>query len=122
MISQVTQPEIWFVTGSQHLYGDEALKQVAANSQNIAQALDASPRIPLKVVFKPILTTPEEIRALCLEANNAENCAGLICWMHTFSPAKMWIGGLNVLHKALAAFAHAIQPRFAVVRRLTWIS
>ena len=58
MISQVTQPEIWFVTGSQHLYGDEALKQVAANSQNIAQALDASPRIPLKVVFKPILTTP----------------------------------------------------------------
>ncbi len=76
MISHATQPEIWFVTGSQHLYGPEVLKQVAANSQQIAQALDASPRIPLKVVFKPVLTRPEEIRALCLEANNTQNCAG----------------------------------------------
>jgi L-arabinose isomerase len=102
MISHAAQPEIWFVTGSQHLYGPEALKQVAANSQQIAQGLDASPRLPLKVVFKPVLTRPEEIRALCLEANNTANCAGLICWMHTFSPAKMWIGGLAVLQKPLA--------------------
>jgi L-arabinose isomerase len=102
MISHVAQPEIWFVTGSQHLYGPEAIKQVTANSQQIAQALNASPRLPLKIVFKPVLTRPEEIRSLCLEANNTANCAGLICWMHTFSPAKMWIGGLSVLQKPLA--------------------
>jgi L-arabinose isomerase len=101
MLHNVDPIEIWFITGSQHLYGEEALKQVAANSQHIAAALDASARIPVKVVFKPILTRPEEIRALCLEANNAPQCAGLIAWMHTFSPAKMWIGGLGVLKKPL---------------------
>src|SRR4051812_42548623 len=99
MIENADRLEIWFVTGSQHLYGEEALRQVADHSQQIAAALDASERIPLKVVFKPILTTPEEIRALCLDANNAPECAGLIAWMHTFSPAKMWIGGLTALRK-----------------------
>ncbi len=93
--------EIWFVTGSQHLYGPETLQQVAAHSQAIAKGLDASGSLPLKVVFKPIVTTPEEIRALCLEATNAPQCAGVIAWMHTFSPAKMWIGGLSVLTKPL---------------------
>jgi L-arabinose isomerase len=92
-------PEIWFVTGSQHLYGPETLKQVALDSQAIAAGLGASKRIPLDVVFKPVLKTPDEIRALCLDANSSANCAGLILWMHTFSPAKMWIGGLNVLQK-----------------------
>jgi L-arabinose isomerase len=92
-------PEIWFVTGSQHLYGPETLKQVALDSQAIAAGLGASKRIPLEVVFKPVLKTPDEIRTLCLEANSSANCAGLILWMHTFSPAKMWIGGLNVLQK-----------------------
>jgi len=92
-------PEIWFVTGSQHLYGPGPLKQVAANSRKIAQALDASKRIPLPVTFKALLTTPDEIRALCLEASADANCAGLILWMHTFSPAKMWIGGLTALRK-----------------------
>jgi len=92
-------PEIWFVTGSQHLYGPETLRQVAANSQAIAAGLDGSPAIPLKVVFKPVLTTPDAIRALMLEANNDAACAGLILWMHTFSPSKMWIGGLSVLRK-----------------------
>jgi L-arabinose isomerase len=95
----LTSPEIWFVTGSQHLYGPGPLKQVAANSKKIAYALGASKRIPLKVVFKALLTTPDEIRALCLEANHSANCAGLILWMHTFSPAKMWIGGLAALRK-----------------------
>ena len=95
----LTSPEIWFVTGSQHLYGPGPLKQVAANSKKIAYALGASKRIPLKVVFKALLTTPDEIRALCLEANHSANCAGLILWMHTFSPAKMWIGGLSALRK-----------------------
>ena len=93
--------EIWFVTGSQHLYGPETLKQVAAHSEQIARSLDQSQNIPLEVVFKPIVTTPEEIRALCLAATNDPKCGGIIAWMHTFSPAKMWIGGLSVLTKPL---------------------
>jgi L-arabinose isomerase len=91
--------EVWFVTGSQHLYGPKTLDQVAEHSQEIARHLSASEQIPVKVVFKPVLTTPESIRCLCLEANSAENCAGLITWMHTFSPAKMWIAGLSLLKK-----------------------
>jgi L-arabinose isomerase len=91
--------EIWFVTGSQHLYGEETLKKVAANSTQIARALDESKRIPAPVVFKPVLKSPEEIRQLCLDANQDPKCAGLILWMHTFSPAKMWIGGLTALRK-----------------------
>jgi L-arabinose isomerase len=98
---QLKPIEIWFVTGSQHLYGPETLKQVAAHSQSIAQGLDQSDGIPLKVVFKPIVTTPEEIRALCLEATSNPDCGGIIAWMHTFSPSKMWIGGLSVLTKPL---------------------
>ena len=71
------QYEVWFVTGSQHLYGPKTLEQVAAHSQEIAQALSASALIPVKVVFKPVLTTPEAIHTLCLEANAAANCIGL---------------------------------------------
>jgi L-arabinose isomerase len=89
----------WFITGSQHLYGPTALEQVAANSQRIVNELNASGALPGPVVFKPILTRPEEIRALCLEANGSAECAGLILWMHTFSPSKMWIGGLSHLSK-----------------------
>src|SRR4030081_209086 len=92
-------PEIWYITGSQHLYGEQTLRQVAANSQKIVEELNGSQRLPLKLVFKPTVTRPQEIRALCLEANNAPNCAGLILWMHTFSPSKMWIGGLSALRK-----------------------
>ena len=91
--------EIWYVTGSQHLYGEAALKQVAANSRKIVEALNVTKRLPLKLVFKPVLTGPDEIRHLCLEANSAPKCAGLILWMHTFSPSKMWIGGLSSLKK-----------------------
>ena len=87
--------EVWFVTGSQHLYGPEVLKTVAEHSREIASFFGASKYIPTQVVFKPVLTTPELIRELCLEANSAGNCIGLITWMHTFSPAKMWIAGLN---------------------------
>ncbi len=82
------QLEVWFTTGSQHLYGPATLKQVAAHSQEIAQALDAAPAVPAKVVFKPVLTTPDAVSALCQEANNAPNCIGLITWCHTFSPSK----------------------------------
>ena len=93
------QYEIWFVTGSQHLYGPKTLERVAEHSRAIAAHLDASAQIPTRVIFKPILTTPEAIRELCLEANAAGNCIGLVTWMHTFSPAKMWIAGLSLLKK-----------------------
>jgi L-arabinose isomerase len=93
------QNEVWFVTGSQHLYGPETLEQVAQHSREMAAFLGASAQVPVQVVFKPVLTTPEAIRDLCLEANSAKNCVGLITWMHTFSPAKMWIAGLTLLNK-----------------------
>ncbi|HUB61300.1 MAG TPA: L-arabinose isomerase [Puia sp.] len=94
--------EVWFVTGSQHLYGEATLNQVAEHSQTIAEALNDSPQIPVKVVFKPTVKTPEEIYHTCQEANTTSGCIGIIAWMHTFSPAKMWIGGLKILHKPLA--------------------
>ena len=93
--------EVWFVTGSQHLYGEETLKQVAAHSQQIAKALDSARQVPVKVIFKPTVKSPEEIYSICQEANTAKNCIGIIAWMHTFSPAKMWIGGLKILQKPL---------------------
>jgi len=95
----MSSPVLWFVTGSQHLYGPEVLKQVAANSTSIAQSLSAATPVPVEVIFKPVLTDPDMVRALVLEANSDPNCAGLILWMHTFSPAKMWIGGLTQLNK-----------------------
>ena len=91
--------EVWFVTGSQHLYGPGPLEQVAKDSKVIAEALSQAEEIPVEVKFKPVVTRPEEMRQVCLEANNAPECVGLITWMHTFSPAKMWIAGLNVLNK-----------------------
>lgn len=96
--------EVWFVTGSQDLYGPQTLKQVAADSSVIADALDKSEKISQKIVFKPVLTSPGSIHKLCLEANSSENCIGLIAWMHTFSPAKMWINGLSILSKPFLHF------------------
>ncbi len=93
------QYEVWFVTGSQHLYGPKTLETVAEHSREIAAYLGASAHMPVQVVFKPVLTTPDAIRELCLEANSTKNCVGLITWMHTFSPAKMWIAGLSLLKK-----------------------
>jgi L-arabinose isomerase len=93
--------EVWFVTGSQHLYGEETLKQVAEHSTQIARSIDKDPTIPVRVVFKPVVKSPEEIYQVCVEANTTPTCIGIIAWMHTFSPAKMWIGGLKVLHKPL---------------------
>lgn len=93
--------EVWFVTGSQHLYGEETLKQVANHAQQIANGLDRADQVPVKVVFKPVVKTSEEIYAIFREANNAEHCVGVIAWMHTFSPAKMWIRGLSIMHKPL---------------------
>ncbi len=91
--------EVWFCTGSQHLYGPETLHQVAEHSQAIAASLGKEASIPVTVVFKPVLTTPDEIRGVCREANATETCIGLVLWMHTFSPAKMWIAGLKSLAK-----------------------
>jgi L-arabinose isomerase len=91
--------EIWFITGSQHLYGEETLKQVAADSQQIVKALDKSVKIPVHVVFKPVVKTPDEIFSCCQEANAAKNCIGVVTWCHTFSPSKMWINGLKILYK-----------------------
>lgn len=97
----ISKKEIWFVTGSQHLYGEETLRQVAANSQEIVKGLNASSHIPVNIVFKPTVKTPDEITNICQEANAEKNCIGLITWMHTFSPAKMWIVGLNILNKPI---------------------
>src|SRR6266508_5050334 len=99
MMIDLKQYEVWFVTGSQHLYGPKTLETVAEHSREIAAALGASAHVPVNVVFKPVLTTPEAIRELCLEANSTKSCIGLITWMHTFSPAKMWIAGLSLLTK-----------------------
>ncbi len=92
---------LWFVTGSQHLYGPETLDQVAEHSRQIVAGLEAAPEVSVRVIFKPVLTTPDAIRTLCREANADDTCAGLITWIHTFSPAKMWIAGLTALQKPL---------------------
>ncbi len=93
--------EVWFLTGSQHLYGDETLRQVAEQSREIAGVLASSPGIPVRVVWQPVLTRPEDIRRVMLAANGDDRVIGVIAWMHTFSPAKMWIAGLASLDKPL---------------------
>lgn len=93
--------EIWFVTGSQHLYGNETLRQVAENSKTIVEGLNNSKHIPIKIIYKPTVTTPDEITKVCRDANFNDDCIGLLTWMHTFSPAKMWIKGLSELNKPL---------------------
>lgn len=91
--------EVWFVTGSQHLYGQGTLKEVEEHSTSIARALSASPQIPAKVICKPVMTSSDSIHQVCLDAVSSKNCIGLIAWMHTFSPARMWIAGLRLLNK-----------------------
>ena len=93
--------EIWFVTGSQHLYGEEILHQVEQHSIAIARSLHDNKNIPVSIVFKPVVKTPEEIYAICQQVNASDDCIGVIAWMHTFSPAKMWIRGLSVLQRPL---------------------
>jgi L-arabinose isomerase len=95
---------IWFLTGSQHLYGPETLAQVAVHSSTIAHSLAARLSGISDIEFKPVLTGPDAIRDIIREANTAPNCVGLITWMHTFSPAKMWIAGLLELQKPLLHF------------------
>ena len=98
-MENLSHPDIWFVCGSQHLYGEEPLKEVAGNAERIAKELDDAGNIPLKIRYKALLTTPDEVFTLMQQANADDTCAGLILWMHTFSPAKMWIRGLASLSK-----------------------
>jgi L-arabinose isomerase len=94
--------EVWFLTGSQHLYGPAALEQVAANARTVVAALDQSSAVPVRVRFQPVVKSPEEATALCQAANQEPRCIGLITWCHTFSPSKMWINGLKALRKPVA--------------------
>ncbi len=96
--------EVWFITGSQDLYGEETLQKVAEHSAIITEYLDQAPEIPVRVVYKPTVKSADEIFAVMQAANNESNCIGVIAWMHTFSPAKMWIGGLKILNKPLLHF------------------
>jgi L-arabinose isomerase len=93
--------EVWFLTGSQGLYGPDTLRQVAAQSQQIARVLADRADLGVRVVWTPVLTDAAAIRRACLDANSQDNCVGVIAWMHTFSPAKMWIAGLDALAKPL---------------------
>ena len=93
--------EIWFLTGSQPLYGEETLRQVAEQSQQVVERLQLSGAVPATIVWKPVLTDSATIHAQVLAANAHPDCAGVITWMHTFSPAKMWIAGLDALRKPL---------------------
>jgi len=95
----ISKYQFWFVTGSQHLYGEETLRQVREHAQIIAESLNAADEIPGTIVYKPIVTTPDEILSTMMAASQDPSCAGVITWMHTFSPSKMWIGGLNALQK-----------------------
>jgi L-arabinose isomerase len=94
-------PQIWFLTGSQTLYGPDVLAQVAEQSQAVVAALEASGVLPATLVWKPVLAGADAIRAACVDASGDDNCIGVVAWMHTFSPAKAWIGGLSALTKPL---------------------
>src|SRR4029077_1320927 len=96
-----TDVQCWFLTGSQGLYGPETLDQVADQSQQISRTLDDADDLAVPVIWKPVLTDADAIRRIMLEANADDTCIGVIAWMHTFSPAKMWIAGLDALRKPL---------------------
>jgi len=110
----LSQFELWFVAGGQNLYGKEALVTVQEHSEQIAHNLSQAPSMPVKIVPKPVMVSADAIAKLCVEANRDANCIGLIAWMHTFSPARMWIAGLSALHKP---FAH-LHTQFN--RELPW--
>ncbi|WP_024529935.1 L-arabinose isomerase [Serratia fonticola] len=98
------QREVWFVIGSQHLYGPNTLQQVMKNAEQVVNSLNRDAGLPVKMVLKPLVTTPDEITTVCRDANYHQDCVGIITWLHTFSPAKMWIAGLSILDKPLLQF------------------
>ena len=93
------QLEVWFLTGSQHLYGNETLKKVETHAREITEALSSA--LPVSICFKPVIKSAEEVSRLCQEANSAPQCIGIVTWCHTFSPSKMWINGLKILQKPI---------------------
>ena len=93
--------QVWFLTGSQHLYGPEAIEQVGDHSAEIVAFLNTVDAIPVEIIYQPVLTTAEEIYSICSAATSDAKCIGVIAWMHTFSPAKNWIAGLTALRKPL---------------------
>ena len=93
------EAEFWFITGSQHLYGEETLRLVGSHSETIVAKLNESAKIPARIAFKLVATTSDAIEQVIEDANHDKNCAGIITWMHTFSPSKMWIRGLGKLQK-----------------------
>ncbi|UQZ89853.1 L-arabinose isomerase [Deltaproteobacteria bacterium Smac51] len=103
------KPAIWFVVGSQHLYGPAALKEVEADSKIVAEGLNAA-GFPLPIILKPMVTRADEITAFCKEANYDDDCLGVITWMHTFSPAKMWATGLKLLEKPMLQLHTQLSP------------
>lgn len=118
-----TDSEVWFLTGSQALYGEDTLAQVAAQSRQICEtiAADAAAGPAVRIVWKPVLTEADAIRRMCLDAEADDRCIGLIAWMHTFSPAKMWITGLASLRKPLLHL-HTQANRRLPGPRSTWTS
>lgn len=96
--------EIWWVTGAQLLYGGDAVVKVDAHSREMVEGLNNSGNLPIKVVYKGTANSSKEVSEIMLAANNDPKCAGVITWMHTFSPAKMWIRGLQQLNKPLLHF------------------
>lgn len=98
-MNNLENKKVWFITGSQHLYGPKTLKQVDEDSSTIVKGMNEAGKLPIEIVFKPVVKSPEEILDICVEANSDKNCIGIITWMHTFSPAKMWIAGLKALQK-----------------------
>ncbi|MFI8416391.1 L-arabinose isomerase [Serratia sp. NPDC078593] len=98
------QHEVWFVIGSQHLYGPKTLQQVKEQAEQVVNSLNNEADLPVKLVLKPLVTTPDEITHVCRDANYQPHCIGILTWLHTFSPAKMWIAGLSILNKPLLQF------------------
>lgn len=100
-MADLKQFEVWFITGSQSLYGEETLKQVADHTTHMVNELEKKAHFPVTLLCKPIVKSSEEIWNLIQEVNTSRKCVGIITWMHTFSPAKMWINGLKILQKPL---------------------
>ena len=113
--------EIWFLTGSQDLYGEDTLRQVADHAALVAAGLDDAASVPVRIVFKPVVKSPEGIKAACVAASADEDCVGVIAWMHTFRPAKMWIAGLR---RSASRSSTSTRSSTAISRgaRSTWTS
>ena len=103
-MTQLSTATVWFVIGTQHLYGAETLRQVEQHGKEVVDRLNREGKLPFPLVLKPLVKSPDEALAFCREANHDQQCLGVITWLHTFSPAKMWIGGLSILNKPLLQF------------------